>query len=531
MNFNPVTKPGAVPFGVEQLPAVGDAWREYFAWPIPPQTVFDLAARIMQRAADFLIATPEPARSVVLLGRSYNRVAALMEAAIAVQAERDAGLRLEGPRDLAILRGEVAPRETASDTMTMRASGGSGGRLRLLRSVARTKSWTAWPRLAKAMLAPEGVAISHNSLLIADLRRRGEAVRFEPADHLLRECLTGSDPGASLLGSQAEREALTARVLDNLLDDPLLRADMRQRMRQLLEAVVAADIARADTLLAQLSASPHLPQKIWSGTGNFYPSRALGLAAMRRGGTARRYDHGGTASLMADTSFLGPHELAVSTEFVMPTQPAADAIDASARRLAPVPVARIEASSGDPALDPGPIWRRQSMPPRRRVIYVSAPYYGFSQTFPPYPPSPVYIDWQHRLLAALSRLPVDLRHKPHPGGLYAGRTPGLGHYAPVISGWFEDALGDADVVVIDLAATTTLAISMCTDCPIVVLDFGCMPFNPVVRKEIEQRCRIVPVGSDARNRLVVDVQALTEAVCGGPEREDPTFFRRFFLDA
>ena len=65
---------------------------------------------------------------------------------------------------------------------------------------------------------------------------------------------------------------------------------------------------------------------------------------------------------------------------------------------------------------------------------------------------------------------------------------------------------------------------------LVVLDFGCMPFNPVVRAEIERRCRIVPVKSDDRYRLVFDEAALTEAVCGGADRADPSFFRRFFLN-
>lgn len=529
MNFNPVTRaPTAVPFGADQVVTAPDGWRDRFAWPIPAQTVFDLAARMMDRAADLLIATPEPARSVMLLGRSYNRAAALMEAAVAVQAERDTGLRLDGPRDLAALRGDARP-DDVSGTMVMRASGGRGGNLRLLRSIARTKTWTPWWRMPGALLVPKGIAITHNQLLIEDIRRRSDSVRFQAADHVLETCLAGGDENASLFASPADREALVEKVLGNLLDEPLLGAEMREKIRTILQPVVAADLAKAENVLAKLGMSRDLPRNIWSGTGNFYPSRALGLAVMRRGGRARRYDHGGTASLMADTSFLGPHELAVSTEFVMPTEPAARAISAAARRLDPLPVAAIEWNGGDSGLDPGKVWLRDTVPARRRVIYVAAPYYGFSQTFPPYPPCPIYVDWQHRLLGALARLPVDLKHKPHPGGLHKSQMPGIEAYAPMLSGWFEDAIGNADVVVIDLAATTTLAISMCTDRPVVVLDFGCMRFNPALRAEIGRRVRLVPVRSDDRNRLVFDEAALADAVCGGADREDPSFFRRFFL--
>jgi hypothetical protein len=132
-------------------------------------------------------------------------------------------------------------------------------------------------------------------------------------------------------------------------------------------------------------------------------------------------------------------------------------------------------------------------------------------------------------LSALRCLPVDLRHKPHPGGLLRGNPTFLEGYAPILTGLFEQALADTDVVVIDLAATTTLSIAMCSDRPIVLLDFGCMPFNDRVRDEVARRCRIVPVVCDDRNRFIVDEEALAEAVCGGPDREDPSFFRHYFL--
>ncbi|HEY7609113.1 MAG TPA: hypothetical protein VIF14_07765 [Alphaproteobacteria bacterium] len=520
----------AVPFGLAEALRAPATWRARFAWPIAAQTVFDLATRLLSRSVDLLIATAEPARSVLLLGRSFNRAAALIEAAAAVEAERALGLRLEGPRDLAVLRGERETDERApSDTMLM-APPARKARFPRLRRIARTKSWTPWWRMPRALLRPEAIVVSHNRLLVSDAARQGAAVRYVPADPMLADCLGGA-PAASLFASPEARAALVARTVEALSDEPLLGREMRARVKSLLAPIVAADLAAADSVLARLDRSPGLPGSIWSGSGGFYPARALGLAAMRRGGRVRRYDHGGTASLMADVNFLAQQELAVSTELVMPTARAGAAIAGAARRLGTVPAAAISGSSGDPSLDPGRAWRRSSVPSRRRVIYVASAYYGFSQTFPPFPPSVVYIDWQHRLLEALARLPIELHHKPHPGGLLRGNPRMLAHLAPILTRRFEDELGGADVVVIDIAATTTLAIAMCSDRPVVLLDMGCMPFNEPVRAEIVRRCRIVPVVSDARNRLAVDAQALGEAVCGGPDRADPSFFREFFLGA
>lgn len=110
-----------------------------------------------------------------------------------------------------------------------------------------------------------------------------------------------------------------------------------------------------------------------------------------------------------------------------------------------------------------------------------------------------------------------------------GRPSFLAPYAPMLTGWFEDALGDADVVIIDLAATTTLAIAMCSDRPLVLFDFGCMPFNPFVKDQVARRCRIIPVGHDERNRLTLDEAAMAEAVCCGPDCADPSYFRSLFL--
>ena len=43
---------------------------------------------------------------------------------------------------------------------------------------------------------------------------------------------------------------------------------------------------------------------------------------------------------------------------------------------------------------------------------------------------------------------------------------------------------------------------------VVLLDFGCMRFNPEIWPLIQARCRIVPITPDDRNRATVDPEAL-----------------------
>ena len=85
---------------------------------------------------------------------------------------------------------------------------------------------------------------------------------------------------------------------------------------------------------------------------------------------------------------------------------------------------------GDPGLDPGPF---STKPARRRprVLFVGTAFYGLSQTYPPLAPAPVYLDWQHRNLKMLESFPIELIHKPHPGGLFVGRPPGMDHLARI----------------------------------------------------------------------------------------------------
>ncbi len=526
------TVPIEIPYRLPDLLAGDPDWRSRFAWSVSPRTLFDAIRRLLSRYMDLVVAADSVERDVLLLGRLIIRTAPLIEAALAVQSESRAGLRYFGPNDLDVLRGETALSPTFATSAVRMSHGPERANWRWLRRVARTRSWTPWARLPRALLKPDAEIITHNELLRDFAKHQSAALRFDHARPLFFRCVAEGGSGHSLFARRDALDQLAERATDRLLDEPELGGDTRARLRPLLRHLAGQDLADADATLASLRRSRSAPRHLWSGTGSQYSTRALGLEALRRGGTARRFDHGGTCCLLDDANFPAQLELAVSTDFVTPTERTAkaDVLVAAALRVADFRATAVLGHRGDPGLDPGPHARRgNAARSRRRVMFVGTSYYDFSQTYPPFPPAPLYLDWQFRVLEQLRGLPIELRHKPHPSGLFKGNPAPLAALAPIERRRFEETIGDADVFVFDIAASTTFSLALSTDRPVVLLDLGCMGFNATVRGMIERRCRIVPAGVDERNRFVVPPDALAAAVCGGPDRADPAEFRAYFL--
>ena len=458
-------------------------------------------------------------------------VATVMEAALALQEEQARGLRMIGPPELAILRGTARPETAHESSLVNMGAYALTTRIRhhAARRMMRTLSWTPLMRLPATLAAPQALAITHNPLLVAEARRRRARLGFRHAVPLL-DRIERDAPGAFLLDGAEQVGALAERALAYLTDDDALTEEMRRRTVAVLRPVYARKLAHAARTLGTLRTAKQLPRDLWSGTGGFSPARALGIEVRRRGGTVTRFDHGGTISLLAEPYSLVNLEFSVTSEFVLPSATVVrqSAVMRAADLARPSGFVSITGGQGDPGLDPGPS-SALAKARRPRVLFVGTAYYGFSQTYPPFPPAPVYLDWQHRILGMLGALPIELVHKPHPGGLFRGRPPGLDHLARIDHRLFEQAMRDADCLVFDIAASTTFSIALSSDRRIVLLDFGCMRFSEEVWPMIQARCRIVQVTADDRNRATVDADALEAAVCAPGPAPDPTPFRRLFM--
>ncbi len=506
-------------------------WRDSFAWPVAFEALFQLSHRLQRRFVELLTVLEGDERDVMSLVRPLADIAIVMETALALQAEQTSGLCLIGPPELDMLRGAAQPDSVAESSLVDMGAHARTPQIphQAARRLLRTMSWTPLTRLPATLAAPQALAVTHNPLLVAETRRRRARLRFRHAAPLLERMERGA-PGASLLNGSEQVGALADHALDRLTDDDALTVEMRRRTVTLLRPVYLRKLAQAGRTLGALRRAKRMPRALWSGTGGFAPARALGIEVKRRGGTVTRFDHGGTMALLAEPYLLAHEDLVVSTDYVMSSAMAAhQAVVAQAADLArPFGLVSVTGGRGDPGLDPGPSSARPAARPLR-VLFVGTAYYGFSQTYPPFPPAPVYLDWQHRILRMLGSLPIELIHKPHPGGLFTGRPPGVGCLARIDPRLFEEAMADADCFVFDIAASTTFSITLSSDRRIVLLDFGCMRFSEEIRPLIEARCWIVPVVCDDRNRTTVDAEALETAVCAPSPAPDPAPFRRLFL--
>lgn len=523
--------PTSIGVRLEDIALDSEEWRDSFAWPVPFDALFQLSHRLQRRFAELLAVLDGDERDVLSLAKPLDGTATIMETALALQRENANGLRLTGPSEVSRLRGTAGPAAANDSSLVDMSAYATTTRIRhqAARRLVRTMSWTPPLRLPATLAAPAALAVTHNRLLVAEARRGRARLGFRHAASLL-DRIERDAPGASLLDGSEHVGALADRALADLTDDEVLSGTMRRRTAVLLRAVFVDTLTQAARTLGALRTAKRMPPALWSGTGGYRPARALGIEVRRRGGTVTRFDHGGTISLLAEPYSLVNSEFSVTSEFVLPSATAVrqSAVMRAADLARPSGLVSVTGGRGDPGLDPGPS-SEPAKARRPRVLFVGTAYYGFSQTYPPFPPAPVYLDWQHRILGMLCALPIELVHKPHPGGLFRGRPPGLDRFARIDHRLFEQAMRDADCFVFDIAASTTFSIALSSDRRIVLLDFGCMRFSEEVWPMIQARCRIVPVTADDRNRATVDPEALEAAVCAPGPAPDPAPIRRLFL--
>ncbi|MDA0786191.1 MAG: hypothetical protein O3B37_07855, partial [Proteobacteria bacterium] len=383
-----------------EVPATLDAWAaapDAVRWPARFADIAAPLADIYRRYVDAVAAIDDPdARSVVLLGRRAMPVMTLVQFALWSDAARRNGQRLVGDPLFDYLAGAAVP---APETLRPIGQPVVPGAL-LLRRLARTSSWTPWHRLPRAMIAPDGVALAHNSLLRTRLRNAGPTVRNAYDEEFARSAKTD----AAFL-RRIDADGLAAHMTSALIRDLPVDADIHERTASGIRAVLADSFDDSVGLLARLRATPKLPASLYSGTGAKRMSRALGLEIMRRGGDAVRHDHGGSYVLLDSPDSVALNEMSVSSRFVVATPDAAESkgLRVARQRAALLGNCMIAGGPGDPGLNVGATGLARNPAPggQRRVMYVSTLFYGLHQVSPPVLPAPLYADWQTRLIALL----------------------------------------------------------------------------------------------------------------------------------
>jgi hypothetical protein len=505
------------------------SWLDYFSWPVNPKEISRVNDRAMSRFNLFVGGLSHENRNLVLLARGINESAALIEAALIATSSTSSNI--ENIIFEWIRNGDVEEKDIRVCVKRM------GDRFRLqkipcakARQIVRIYSWSGLSGLMPSLIAPNILAVTHNPLLVAEAKRQDVRMSYAHAELLFQKYVAQSKSESSFNDSDL-LQALAGELSQAMMADEMLVPALRRNMEKLFFPYCYRLLTDAAKALHALKQVKVLPNILWTGNGSYYASRAIGLEVIRRGGSVRRFDHGGTASLLDSKDYLIQQELAVSTEFVLPTRMAASlpVINEAAQMLPNEHSVSILYGCGDPSLRPVTSSLSIKRSGRLKIMFIGTAYYGFYQSFPPFLPAPLYLEWQRRLLKLLSTFDIDLVHKPHPGGVFMGCPPALENLARIENRRFENAIQDFDILMFDFAASTTFSLALCSDKPIILLDFGSLVFQHSVKKAIADRCTVVDVGVDERNRLSVDNEFLRQAVCRLHRVPDPTYFRKLFL--
>ena len=521
------------PIFLDALPLVEGPWQDALHWP----TVFADDGQLLRKIPELLLdhiskQNDADLRAVLLLAIPSAMILPLVQFALWVDAAARKRMALEGHELLDALDAKGPCRPSLGRWVkALGVRNDPPVRHLTARRIARTASWTPVHLMPKAMTRPSGVALNHNGLLRSYLRKSGHAIR--QSYDFDWDCI-GAPPDEAL-SKKIDNCAMSGAVINEISAGLPLNRESLVRLQSVMSEFLEASIQRSVDCLSKLRQAKSLPNKLFSGTGNRFASRALGLEILRRGGEVIRFDHGGSTVLLDLPANIALSELSVSCKLMMSTKRAAETENVAEgnRRVLPIQKCIVEGHTGDPSLDIGSSSLRRSARPagRRRVLYVSTALYALQQVVPPVMPAPLYLDWQKRLSDILNEFPIDFFRKPHPGGSKPPAGFELSGNDKYVAEPFEAVVKNIDVLVYDYAATTTLAQGLCTDRAIVLIDHGSMQFNSSVASQINSRCRIIDASYDDRGRPTINREEFEDAVCGSVEEADPSFFRKLFLDA
>lgn len=511
-----------VPFDLAAIESCPQ-WRDGFIWPMSHAELKPMVRDVAQRylAALWGIEDPEARRVGLLAARSLSELLLVVETAILVGAARTAGLEFLGGPPIVAALGGVA----GTSHYTARASlNYKPIKHQFLRRAVRTASWSPWWRLPSTILNPDAVALSHNSLLRSEARHSGRAIGFAHAEGIL-SLAQRQNAGGPMPDIEPVLEAFCQVVRDT----PQIPADLMQTCCDFL-------LERLPPYLTELSADLaavqgiDLPEEIWCGSAGHRPVRTLALEVARRGGKVVVHDHAAAAGLFTDADSLLLTEFNIADRFVANTAGTAALVRSTgaAGRIAQYKTVELASGQGDPFFAVSRRHAAGSARQRKRVLYVVGAFDGQARRSPPSLNDPVKVDWWSRMAERLAALPIDIKVQAHPGGVVRGKPNPLAAAATLSSRRFEAMLDWADLLVIDITQSTTLTHALCTDTPIVLIEYGRNSFNPDLMPLIEQRCRTVKCTFDENNRVQIDPAALEAAVMEAPVRSDGAAFRALF---
>lgn len=499
---------------------------ERVVWPLPFPEVGAKLERHAEHFLDLAASKNDLEERFVIIGAAVQLMAAiqtLVEAALNLDAAAKRGLAFKDlPSEASFLNGDIDIDELPAPYAERVTRIGRPATLQSIRDLKLTLSWNRTNKL-RAIFDPAATIITTNALLQEAIQETDIPVRFL---HTWRLFEQGKRHGTKY---HVDIEQLAREVATRMSNVAGLHPNYVDRLRSLLQREARFALGQAAEALVRLSAASGLPLHVWSGTAGNLGSRLIGLEAIRRGGSARRFAHGLNSGIwyrkQKPFRFV---ELAASSEFTVPTAAFADYVSETgvvASMPAPFGV-KISHGRGDSHLRkiiPAAFDREEGRL-RRRVLYAPTESNKFRQFISPQLPYAVYREWQHRLARMLEPMPVDVVCCQHPADRSSSVKHPFAGFAEMTRRRFDDEVNDADIVLFDYFKSSTTAVALCTDRPIVYLDLECLEFEPKGLAELSRRCRILSARYDERGRPLIDTSELEDALTAPLEVPDSTYF-------
>jgi hypothetical protein len=507
-----------------------DGWRDQLAWPCSYRAIRQIQEGLFERTLSLVETIDDPALrrvAAVAAPRLDNFMRRLGWLGLHVDAAAAAGLELGA--SCVFLDAIQNPDAAAAERLAEAQSATTLSRVAHAKAkqAARSVLWSRSPwRALGALVSPSATAISHNALMRAAVADSGAPIGFSYAEDILSraqaELRHAPDGDVDALARMASEAFLAYYQTDHA---------MWGRMARLVESFASRLLRNVAADLAALARSRALPTTVWTGSFGNYAARAIVTEVCRRGGHVTWFDHGGSISMIDEDRSLEFTEMIAQDVCVMPSRRTAALMRGRVPRLLlrPEQTPEFTARAADPTFTRAAQMVGRPTVRRPAVTYVTTIYQGTRQHYPPLLPDPIYVDLHLRVVDSLSRLPIDLRFRPHPEiNLRSGAHPVEGRCAFDLRP-FVEVLRDTDVFVFDYPQSTTFWEATCSDRRVVLIDLGISRFNATVREVIERRCQVLTPAWNGRNLPEIDEEALAEAVCGAAMGGDPSDMRQLLV--
>ena len=120
---------------------------------------------------------------------------------------------------------------------------------------------------------------------------------------------------------------------------------------------------------------------------------------------------------------------------------------------------------------------------------------------------------------------IELKSQMHPGGVLQGRPHPVNAFCTPSNRRFEEAKEWAQVFVFDVIQSSTFPMALVTYKPIVLLDHGMNAFSKSMKTLLNQRCLVLDVERDERNRVMINKDLLEQSIMEAAKMSpDPTPF-------